>query len=334
MSAMKSQYGAKKGERVFYASRNAGKIKGVDPESRAEGGHVEFSDTRPPDYGPNQPPIVPSEWPPPMFPLPPREPRPPKRAHGGHVDGHEAREKELIGELARMNRHRAQGGPVGLQVSQFPGQHRRRAEGGKVTPFPIGEDVIKSNKFYSAGGFRPEVPAAPVVPISPTAKRNNPATRAEGGKVKPQSLYNVATAPPDPMAGAGAMGEQNPSIQAMMRMHRERQRAMPRALGGPVTSSTPSRQALMREQRNQGPGTLGEVSDVMMQQQRLLNPLYGRPAPNAPPGYAHGGKAGHAPYLVGEKGPELMVPDTPGTIIPNHELRRLVKKYGGRRVHR
>jgi len=27
---MKRQYGAKKGERVFYASRNAGKIKGVE----------------------------------------------------------------------------------------------------------------------------------------------------------------------------------------------------------------------------------------------------------------------------------------------------------------
>lgn len=33
MAAMKKQYGEKKGEGVFYASRNAGKIKGVDPES-------------------------------------------------------------------------------------------------------------------------------------------------------------------------------------------------------------------------------------------------------------------------------------------------------------
>jgi hypothetical protein len=33
MAAMKQQYGEKKGERVFYASRNKGKIKGVDPES-------------------------------------------------------------------------------------------------------------------------------------------------------------------------------------------------------------------------------------------------------------------------------------------------------------
>jgi hypothetical protein len=30
MSAMKSQYGEKKGKQVFYASKNAGKIKGVD----------------------------------------------------------------------------------------------------------------------------------------------------------------------------------------------------------------------------------------------------------------------------------------------------------------
>ena len=33
MGSMKQQYGEKKGEQVFYASRNAGKIKGVDPES-------------------------------------------------------------------------------------------------------------------------------------------------------------------------------------------------------------------------------------------------------------------------------------------------------------
>ena len=30
MSAMKKEYGAKKGERVFYASKNKGKISGVD----------------------------------------------------------------------------------------------------------------------------------------------------------------------------------------------------------------------------------------------------------------------------------------------------------------
>ena len=30
MSAMDKEYGAKKGEQVFYASKNAGKIKGVE----------------------------------------------------------------------------------------------------------------------------------------------------------------------------------------------------------------------------------------------------------------------------------------------------------------
>lgn len=33
MASMKHEYGDKKGERVFYASRNKGTIKGVDPES-------------------------------------------------------------------------------------------------------------------------------------------------------------------------------------------------------------------------------------------------------------------------------------------------------------
>lgn len=38
MSAMKRQYGEKKGESVFYASRNKGIIKGVDPESKPKRG--------------------------------------------------------------------------------------------------------------------------------------------------------------------------------------------------------------------------------------------------------------------------------------------------------
>ena len=36
MSSMKRTYGGKKGEQVFYATRNAGKIKGV--EEKAQGG--------------------------------------------------------------------------------------------------------------------------------------------------------------------------------------------------------------------------------------------------------------------------------------------------------
>ena len=35
MTNMKKEYGSEKGKQVFYASRNAGKIKGVDPESKS-----------------------------------------------------------------------------------------------------------------------------------------------------------------------------------------------------------------------------------------------------------------------------------------------------------
>ncbi len=34
---MQKEYGGKKGKSVFYASRNAGTIKGVDPESSKRG---------------------------------------------------------------------------------------------------------------------------------------------------------------------------------------------------------------------------------------------------------------------------------------------------------
>jgi hypothetical protein len=38
MSAMTKEYGPEKGERVFYASRNAGKISGVEKGKKADGG--------------------------------------------------------------------------------------------------------------------------------------------------------------------------------------------------------------------------------------------------------------------------------------------------------
>lgn len=38
MASMQREYGAKRGERVFYASRNAGRITGVDPESSGRSG--------------------------------------------------------------------------------------------------------------------------------------------------------------------------------------------------------------------------------------------------------------------------------------------------------
>ena len=36
MAAMKSRYGSDKGKQVFYASRNKGRITGVDPESKPD----------------------------------------------------------------------------------------------------------------------------------------------------------------------------------------------------------------------------------------------------------------------------------------------------------
>lgn len=37
LSAMKEQYGTKKGESVFYASINAGKVKGAEKTRKKEG---------------------------------------------------------------------------------------------------------------------------------------------------------------------------------------------------------------------------------------------------------------------------------------------------------
>ena len=42
MSATKKKYGDKKGESVFYAMRNSGKITGVDPESRKPRKKIKF----------------------------------------------------------------------------------------------------------------------------------------------------------------------------------------------------------------------------------------------------------------------------------------------------
>lgn len=37
LKAMKKQYGAKEGERVFYASINAGKVKGAEGKTKKKG---------------------------------------------------------------------------------------------------------------------------------------------------------------------------------------------------------------------------------------------------------------------------------------------------------
>ena len=51
ISNMKQEYGEKKGTRVFYASRNAGKITGVDPESTHPVKHMKRDKTIGDHYG-------------------------------------------------------------------------------------------------------------------------------------------------------------------------------------------------------------------------------------------------------------------------------------------
>jgi hypothetical protein len=41
-------------------------------------------------------------------------------------------------------------------------------------------------------------------------------------------------------------------------------------------------------------------------------------------------REGNGPYLVGEKGPELYVPQHKGAIVPNKEVRKLGKKYAAK----
>ncbi len=38
------------------------------------------------------------------------------------------------------------------------------------------------------------------------------------------------------------------------------------------------------------------------------------------PGFAHGGRHPNAPFIAGERGPEVIIPDRPGTVIPNNQL--------------
>ena len=117
--------------------------------------------------------------------------------------------------------------------------------------------------------------------------------RAEGGPVDPL------------LEEARRRGKQSPVIQSMQNIARERrQMQMPptaeaRARGGRVDAHEAREMQMMRE---------------MMQMH---------------PGMAKGGAAGNGAYMVGERGPEMFMPDRPGTIIPHHELTRLARKYGG-----
>ena len=67
------------------------------------------------------------------------------------------------------------------------------------------------------------------------------------------------------------------------------------------------------------------MQDIAEERRRMQQP----PA-RAGVSRAEGGKTGKGAYMVGEKGPEMFVPDKPGTIVPNHEIRKLARKYGGK----
>ena len=50
MASMRDTYGEKKGESVFYASRNAGKISGVDPASMPDHSNAHKGGVAHPDH--------------------------------------------------------------------------------------------------------------------------------------------------------------------------------------------------------------------------------------------------------------------------------------------
>ena len=96
-----------------------------------------------------------------------------------------------------------------------------------------------------------------------------------------------------------------------MQMMREMMRMHPgMAKGGPVTSYD-------REDRGD---FLGDFPSMDQARWYRGSRQYG---------YARGGQTGAGAYMVGERGPEMFMPDRPGTIIPHHELTRLARKYGG-----
>jgi len=133
--------------------------------------------------------------------------------------------------------------------------------------------------------------------------------RAEGGPVNPL------------LEEARRRGKQDPTIQTMQNIARERrQMQMPpmaeaRARGGRVESDAHERREMemMREMMSMHPG---------MARGGPVCPTCGGPAHRAAGGPAGG-------YMVGERGPEMFMPDQPGTVIPHHELIRLARKYGG-----
>lgn len=184
--------------------------------------------------------------------------------------------------------------------------------------------------------------------------------RAEGGPVNPlleearrrgkqdptiQTMQNIARERRQmqmpPMAEARARGGRVESdaherrememMREMMSMHPGMARGGPvcptcggpahRAEGGPTPLPKPDpRYELTKEEIR------GVPPDVAAGWQQQMHDLRARGIQRS---YARGGKTGAGAYMVGERGPEMFMPDQPGTVIPHHELIRLARKYGG-----
>jgi hypothetical protein len=190
-----------------------------------------------------------------------------------------------------------------INAGKIHGAEKGRAEGGPIVP------TAKRLPFAPL----PYEQSPPVQPAPVWGPRPGPmpkvrgghvsAYRAEGGPIVPQAYS------PELMERARLLGSGNPLVQAMERTGKEQKRRLyipeskMRARGGHVDAHEEREKQL-----------IGELA--RMQRHR-----------------ARGGPAAEGAYMVGERGPELFVPDQSGTIIPHHEITRLARKYGGRVSH-
>jgi len=200
----KGEGGEKKAKSVFYASINAGKIKGA--EKRQGGGKVLPQSLLPENPSP---PISPYPWlvPPPHPPLSPGKPGEKLKARGGRVcptcggthaagDPHEQREKQLIGELAAMNRH--------------------RAEGGDVKPLPIAREAVSivPPTDPDVERLRHVLQGYKGLPSTYRSPWNQPMGKARGGHIDTQRLTAMMSHMRDravhKAAGGYIVGERGP----------------------------------------------------------------------------------------------------------------------------
>jgi hypothetical protein len=180
-----------------------------------------------------------------------------------------------------------------INAKKIHGAEKGRAEGGSVHPCP-------------ECGMHHE-PGHPHMQNRAEGGRVTSYMRARGGPVRPEADDDDQRSMPQnfyrPSEGVWTYPESKPLER----------------LGEPI----PARSRYYRDMRARG----GRVDGHEAREKELLGKLMRMQGHRA-----HGGSTGDGAYMVGERGPEMFVPDRPGTIIPHHEIRRLVKKYGGGRV--